>query len=253
MSARTRRKPLFVALARRYVKRSLSRNFDGLYLEGLERVRLFLQTEPLIIAAMHVAYWDALVTVRVEGQLAAESHCLMDAENLGRYPFFGWLGAIPLQRASIKRALVDMRAAASLLDRPGRSLWIFPQGRQRPAHLRPFGAEPGVAWLSRAAHARVVPLAISYVYREAPVPAIFASFGAPLAPGDAAMLRELEGAWDAGLRRIDAFIEHREGRFTEDLPPRALKDHGMPAAGRLLARCSRAPRTRRLGSGEAAP
>ena len=127
------RKSWFFALARRYVRYKFARGFDGVHVEGLQEARALMAREPVIVAATHVAWWDALFAIQMAALLGGESYCLMDAANLRRLPFFGWVGAVPLDRSSPKRALKDMKAAATLLDRPGRVVWIFPQGRQRPA------------------------------------------------------------------------------------------------------------------------
>jgi 1-acyl-sn-glycerol-3-phosphate acyltransferase len=241
-----RRKPWVLSLARRYVHRTLRRRFDGLFVEGLEQAQAHAAREPLIVAATHVAFWDALVALQLDALLQTESYALMDAAGLARYPFFGWVGALPLHRGPAKQTLLEMRAASALLDRPGRALWIFPQGRQRPPHLRPFELQPGVLWLSRAARARVLPLSLSYAYREAPEPSIVASFGAPLAAGAPSLLRDLAAQWDAALGRIDGFVDRGEGDFAASVPSRLGEQHGVPVAGRALAWWSR---QRRLGTG----
>ena len=107
-----RRKPWFLALARRYVRRRFRREFDGFHVEGLERIRRLAAREPVIVASTHVAWWDALFAIQMDWLLGTETYCLMDADNLRRLPFFGWVGAVPLDRSSPKQALRDMKAAA---------------------------------------------------------------------------------------------------------------------------------------------
>lgn len=243
------RKAWLLGLARRYVQRKLRRQFDGLFVEGLAQARALAAREPLIVAATHVAFWDALVALQLDALLHTESYALMDAQGLARYPFFAWVGALPLHRGPAKRTLLEMRAASALLDRPGRALWIFPQGRQRAPHLRPFELQPGVLWLSRASGARVVPLALSYAYRRASEPSILASFGAPLPAGAPSLLRDLEAQWSDALGRIDRFVDRAQGDFAAALPSRLCPEHGVPAAGRALAWWSR--RAARLGPGGA--
>jgi 1-acyl-sn-glycerol-3-phosphate acyltransferase len=239
MSSRTQRKAWLMPFARGYVRRKLRMQFDGMLVEGLARTRTSAQREPLIIAANHVAWWDPLVALHLDALLGTEAYCLMDEDNLQRYPFFGWVGAVPLACGANRRALGHMRAAARLLHRPGLALWIFPQGRQRPAHLRPLAPASGVAWLSRVSGARVVPLSLDYRYREAPEPSIFASFGAPLEADTQPLTRQLEQAWIAGLSRMDACFEagalDAEG-FELTLPPRRAAQRTVPLAGRALAR-----------------
>jgi 1-acyl-sn-glycerol-3-phosphate acyltransferase len=234
MSQEKARKRWFLALARRYVRRRLSAQFDGMFIEGLPATRALAEHETLIVAATHVAWWDALVAVQLDALLDAHSYCLMDAKNLVHYPFFAWLGAIPLDSVSRKQALTDMRRAASLLSHPGRVLWIFPQGKQRAAHLRPLALQSGVRWLSQKSGARVVPLALSYTFREAAQPSILASFGTPIAAGTANLMAVLEEQMIACLARIDQFVADGVGEFVPVLPRRP-EAQGAPRAARLLA------------------
>jgi len=142
-----RRRPWVLSIARWYAHRRMARAFDGVFVAGLEQARELATREPLVIAMNHVSWWDPFVVVLVDAALGAESYCLMDAENLERLPFFGWLGAVPLRRLEPRLALADLKQHAALLDRPGRVVWIFPQGEQRPAHLRPLGLQRGVSVL----------------------------------------------------------------------------------------------------------
>lgn len=237
----TRRSRALLALARPYIRRRLRRAFDGVFVEGRDRVREIAAREPLLVAANHVCWWDALTILALDESLGIESHCLMDAENLARMPFFGWVGAVPLDRSSPRSSVRDLKSAMRVVDRPGRALWIFPQGRQRPAHIRPLGLEPGVAWLANRAEASVVPLSLNYQFRETPQPTIVASFGHPIPPprrssdDKSAWLAHLERALIEGLERGDRFAmsDDESGAFEALVLPR--RQTGVPAAGRFLA------------------
>jgi 1-acyl-sn-glycerol-3-phosphate acyltransferase len=244
----TGRKPWLMPLARRYVRRTLQRRFDGVWVEGLARARRETAAAPLIVALNHVAFWDPLVALQLDALLGTESHCLMDERNLAHYPFFAWVGAVPLARSTGKRTLRQLRDAATLLSAPRRALWIFPQGRQRPAHLWPHAPSSGVSWLSREARAAVLPLAIGYAFREAREPAILASFGSLIEAGSSHMLGALEAAWIAALDRIDRFVDAGLGEFEAVVPPARGARRAVPVLGRVLARLLGAPK--QLGTGE---
>jgi 1-acyl-sn-glycerol-3-phosphate acyltransferase len=245
MRVTSARKPWFLELARRYVQRRLRAQFDGLYVEGLAATRAVTEREPIILALTHVAWWDALLAVQLDALLGTHSYCLMDAENLARHPFFAWLGAMPIDRSTRKRALADMQRAATLLEQPRRLLWIFPQGKQRAAHLRPLGLQSGVRWLSRTSAARVIPVALSYAFREAAEPSILVSFGTPLAADTAGLMAALEEQLIASLARIDRFVECGLGDFVAVLPPRPARA-GLPGAARLLGWLARGAAPKRL-------
>ena len=198
------RKAWFLALARRYVRRRLSRSFEGVWVAGIQNVAT-RPSAPRIVAANHVAWWDAFFIVLLDELLGTESYCLMETANLRRYPFFGWIGAVPLDRSSPRQALRDLKSSVALLDRPNRLLWVFPQGRQRPAHLRPLGLERGIEKLAQWSGAPVVPLSLTYAFREAPQPAVLAAFGPPMQtpPGSELSLIDLERRIVEGLNEID--------------------------------------------------
>lgn len=209
-SART---PWFLGLARRYARRKLGRGLDGLRAAGVDRAREAAARGPVILAANHVCWWDPFVVVALDEALGTEGYALMDAASLRGLPFFARLGAVPLDRSTPARLRSGLRAGAALLDRPGRAVWMFPQGELRPSHLRPLGLRSGISLLARLAPAAaVVPVSLQYAFGERPAPAAYARLGEPLAPGAVAApggLRRLEDALDEGLREIDASLAGR--------------------------------------------
>lgn len=234
---KSERKPWFLGVARWYARRRVASAFDGLFVHGLAEARQRVAAGPLIFAMNHVSWWDSFIVVLLDEALRAESHCLMDAQNLARLPFFGWIGAVPLRRANPREALVDLKASVDLLDRPGRVLWIFPQGHQRPSHLRPLGLERGVSILANDAKVDVVPVSLTYTFREAPQPSIAVNIGRPCSLRRAGPPEALEQSLVAGLERNDELLTAGTGEYEALVPPRAAG--GVPLAGRFLARFGR--------------
>src|SRR5690606_39259486 len=134
-----------------------------------------------------------------------------------------------------RSSLRDLGAGVGLLAGPGRSLWIFPQGRLRPPRLRPFAIQRGVRWLVRRAQVPVLPLTIDYFYREASNPTIAACYGPPIAP-EADVVGAIAARWDEGLARIGDFAL-TGGGFEPAVAPRPRAE--VPLMGRLLARFAR--------------
>lgn len=212
----------------------MRRSLDGLKVAGLDEARAVASARPVLFAATHVAFWDAFVLLVLDAALGTEGYAVMDAENLCRVPFFTRLGAVPLQRGRPRSGLV---AAAARLDRPGRALWVFPQGEPRPAHLRPLGFRPGVRLLARLAPAAaVVPVGLQYAFAAYPAPVAYAAFGPPLVAHEVAGrggVARLEAAVERQLARIDACLAGEAGGFTALVPPRAERPRGP--GERLLA------------------
>jgi 1-acyl-sn-glycerol-3-phosphate acyltransferase len=225
----------FQWLFRRYVRRRLRRDLDGVFVAGLDAVRARLAQEPLIIAANHVSWWDAMLLIALEEALGGAGFALMDADNLARLPFFRWLGAVPLDRSAPRRSVADLRRAAGLLDRPGRCLWIFPQGEQRPSHLRPLAFQSGVGALARMSQASIVTMSLGYHFRERPVPSAHVAFGAVRgASFDGDLPALLEHDVEHGLERIDRFHLSGHGEF-EPLSGARGAPKRVPLGGRMLA------------------
>jgi 1-acyl-sn-glycerol-3-phosphate acyltransferase len=228
------RSPRFLHAARWWARRELRQTLDGLRVQGLDAAREATRARPVIFAATHVSFWDPFVLVVLDEALGTEGYAVMDAVNLCRIPFFVRLGAIPVQRGAPRPGL---RLAASVLDRPGRAVWIFPQGNQRPAHLRPLGFLPGIRLLARLApSAVVIPVGLEYAFAESQGPVVYASFGEPLPSsgiGGEAGVERLEAAVEAELDRIDRLLAGEAEPFEALIPSRAWSEDAG-AGTRLL-------------------
>lgn len=216
------RRPGFLGFARAYARRRVAHGLDGLWVSGLDEVRAALAGRPLIFAANHVAWWDTLLLLVLDEALGGVGWAVMDSVNLDKLPFLGWLGALPLDRSSPDRSRQCLEASAALLDRPRRSVWIFPQGRQRPAHLRPLDLRPGLQTMHAHNPRDVVAVSVNYVFLETQRPAAIVRFSTPI-PGAAisgpALLPAVERALLEGLAAVDdAAIAATDGRRARTHP-----------------------------------
>ena len=227
------RKPWFKTIALRYVQNRVKNDLDGLWVEGLEACIELSKERPIIFAANHVAWWDAMLLLCLDEALQTDGFAIMDAKNLQKLPFFKWVGALGIQKNQPRQALQDLRRASQVLSAPRRCLWIFPQGSQRPAHLRPLQFKGGVVKLAQWTGCPVVPVSIQYVFRELECPAACFSFGTAIEPNADQMLQKIERAVELGLERIDRFFED-DSAFTALIPPRQ-EQSGQGLGARLLA------------------
>lgn len=251
------RRPDFLSFARVYSRRRVAHGLDGLWVSGLERARAALAAGPLIFAANHVAWWDTLLLIVLDEALGGTGWAVMDAVNLRRLPFMGWVGALPLDRSSPERSRRCLEASADLLDRPGRALWIFPQGRQRPAYLRPLDLKPGIGIAHDHNPVDIVAVSVNYVFLERDRPAAVVRFSAPITDvGGPAVLPGIEAGLLDGLADIDqAVVAATDGRrartHPEDPLPgfvplvRAARPKGAGLGETMLT----ALRNRRFGAG----
>lgn len=212
-----RKNRFFGALFVRDARGRLARSFEGVYVRGLTEARAIVRAHPVICISNHVSWWDALVAlVLSEDVLAADGYALMDANNLARLPFFSLVGAIGVDRKSSMDGARAARHAATVLTKPGRLLWIFAQGRERAATLRPLAFEPGAASVARMVPAaKVLPVSFRYEPGPTPLPRLFIDFGdvmtSDVSPATAEPeARETKAAGEKKRRNLDHSVREQE-------------------------------------------
>ena len=197
----------FTALFARHARSRIFGTFGRVFVSGLDDLRGACARGPVLVVANHTSWWDPLVALWLTNLvLHVDSYALMDATNLRRLPFFGRVGAFGVELSAARDGARSIRYAARLLDRPGRVVWIYPEGGERSA-FGPLELRPGSALVARVARrARVVCVGVRYVFASAERPELWVSIGAAgpaLRDVDAELARQRDGI-GAELRRIDA-------------------------------------------------
>jgi 1-acyl-sn-glycerol-3-phosphate acyltransferase len=187
--------------------------FGRVLVAGLAEAREAVSGGPVLFVVNHTTWWDALVILWLAHVvLGSDGYAMMDASNLRRLPFFRRVGAFGVDLADPSDGARGIRYAARLLDRPGRTLWIFPEGRERS----PFASLellPGSAQIARVARsATVVPVALRYVFTEAERPELYIAFGGALEKLRAVpeILAAQRSGIERELARIDAALAKRD-------------------------------------------
>jgi len=228
------------ALFRFDARRRLQRTFARCLVRGLAPLAQRVAREPVIVVLNHVSFWDGFLLPCLERALCADAYCLMDRANLERFSFLRFAGAIPLGCGDIRRAQADLEHAARLLDRPGRLLFMFPQGKQVPAQL-PLRFHGGVLRMAELSGAAVVPVGLRYEFLEDPKPEIRISVGGAVSLLGTRVQRKraLESAVRVELDSIDA--SHLSAPTSTErafVPLLQAKPRGLPVGTRWLALAS---------------
>jgi 1-acyl-sn-glycerol-3-phosphate acyltransferase len=212
----SRKSALFDAWFASHARGRIARTFGRVIVRGVDATRARAQKSPLLVVSNHTSWWDPLVILHASTHLlGTDGHALMDARNLRRLPFFALVGAFGVDLDVPSDGASAMRHAARLLDRPGRLVWIFPQGAERPITERPLGFREGAAQIARLARSAItIPAAIRYELAGEEMPRLYLSFGPPLAAErDTALARAAqEQAVERELAEIDAEIAGRPAR-----------------------------------------
>jgi 1-acyl-sn-glycerol-3-phosphate acyltransferase len=205
-----RKSPLFTRWFAGHAERRIFGAFSEVRACGLDELARCAAERPVLVVSNHTAWWDPLLilylAVRV---LRLDAYAMMDAKNLRSHPFFGKVGAFGVDLDDPADGARAIRYGAKLLDRPGRLVWVFPQGREVPVTARPLGFRRGSAEIARVAKgACVVPAALRYEQGGHPQPGIYVAFGAPIEPDRevARATRTQEDGVAIQLGRIDAAL-----------------------------------------------
>ena len=191
---------------RAILRRTLRRGLSALRVDGLHRISA---ERPLLLCANHVSFHDGLIAAALS-RAVPDARVLMRADQLRRAPLLRWAGAVGVEENPLDGARA-LRFAARFLDRPGRALWLFPQGKLRPQWARPLAFRDGAGLIARRSGAAVLPVSIHYEPGEREQPEAWVRIGPPT---DAA---SLERAVEQGLDEIRARI--LAGAETESLWP----------------------------------
>lgn len=226
-----RKQRLFRAWFGRHAVQRLRGAFSAVRVSGLEHLKAAAAAGPVLIVSNHTAWWDPLVALAlVDRWLGLDGYAMMDEKNLRRLPFFGLVGAFGVDLARPGDGGAAIGYAAGLLDRPGRVVWVFSQGRERPVTERPLHFRRGAAALARQAGVLTVPIALRYEHQGLERPAVYLHVGAPLPPDDevARGRQRQESAVAQGLDAIEAALQQDRARGWP-----ALVEAPEPWLGRL--------------------
>ena len=213
-----RKSQLFGAFFAGHVERRITSSFARVAIFGLDEARAAVASSPILFVANHTSWWDGLVALYLSMRvLRVDAYALMNAGNLRRVPFFTRVGAFGADLTDPTDGARSIRYAAHLLDKPGRVVWVFPEGEERSPY-EPLELKPGAAQIARVTGARgtrVVAVGIRYIFRGEEKPHLYISFepvngGAAPAREVNAGVDEQRGAIAAALARIDESLRRRD-------------------------------------------
>lgn len=197
------------AIFRPYLAHLIQRRFHGWGWACADREAMSPEGPPLLFLPNHSSWWDGFVAYRLAEALGQQLNVMMQRDQLAKHRFFTKLGAFGVDLEDKAAAARDLAYAGSLLG-PGRSVWIYPQGKLLPPQA-PLRIKAGAARLAIAQGPfRVVPVAMRFQWAEKPLPEAYAWLGAPRLAGpettEEALREALQGDLAEALATLDARI-----------------------------------------------
>lgn len=166
------------------IRPSLRRAFGGVYL-NVHPDALSLRRNPpvpVIFCMNHSGWFDGYMTALINRLVFQhDGYLMMEQERLDSTFFFTWVGVFGINRESPRSAVASLQYIAEVLaEKPGRALWMFPQGMVRHADYRPVELYNGAANIARRlGKCALVPVAARYDFLEQQAPDAFVRVGPP--------------------------------------------------------------------------
>lgn len=181
----------------RYIGWKFRSTFRALWVRGM----LPAGPEGRLVYLNHCNWWDGFVLHQLCQAAGWDGYCLMDEDNLRRYPFHARMGAFSIRRRDANSTLSSLRYARELLRKPRAAVCVFPEGEHRPFGVYPLRLERGVELLAKVAGAECVPIGIRYAFFEHERPDVLLEVGEAHAPGPLSRFQE---GLESVVRRVGA-------------------------------------------------
>lgn len=164
----------------RHTTRKLRSSFERVDGRGWDEVRAAATQHPLVFIANHSSWWDGMLAIYLSDRIArTDGYAMLERDNLNAHRFFRLLGGFGVDSGDPRDGVRVLRYAAGLLDRPGRAVWIFPQGTECPSGA-PLRFSGGAAMLGRLSpQSWVVPVGLRYRFGTYERPLCAVAAGAP--------------------------------------------------------------------------
>lgn len=164
-----------------YFERIFRSQFHALLVSGVDHLSELDPRRSYIAIANHSNWWDGFVVFFLTRLLPGYKHYLMmEAQNLEKYSAFRKLGVFGVDIDDPRDARRGVSYATSLLRQNAAFLWLFPQGRLRPAR-EPLKFLRGAAVIARrAGNCSLLPLALRYEFTTEQKPLALVKIGTPL-------------------------------------------------------------------------
>lgn len=102
----------------------------------------------------------------------------MEDKQIKQYPFFQKIGAFSVNVKEPRSSLISLKYATESMQRPGASLFIYPEGEIGPFTTKPLRFKKGLGWISnRCPGADVVPIGIYITTARYDKPELFIRVG----------------------------------------------------------------------------
>lgn len=168
-----------------FLKPFLRRHFHTIAVERESLAALGkLSDGPLIVYGNHPSWWDPLIAHFLCRNCfrGRQFYAPIDADALAKYQVFSKLGFYGIDLQSNRGAAEFLKTSVSILQAPGASLWVTPEGKFSDSRDYKNPLMPGLAHLCTKMDENgcAIPMALEYVFWEERLPECLIRFGSPI-------------------------------------------------------------------------
>jgi len=170
-----------------YLQRYFAIHFHAFAISNVEAATSIDAEQPLVVYMNHASWWDPLTALVLAKKYFPNRQLFapIDAVALQKYQFMQRLGFFPVEQDKLHGAGSFLKTARAILNNPGASVWLTPEGQFADPRERDLPFQPGLAHLvSKMEHGVVLPLAMEYPFWEERLPEALGRFGEPIQIAD---------------------------------------------------------------------
>ena len=166
-----------------YLKRYIPKHFHAFAISGTGGLQKIRTDQRLIVYMNHASWWDPLMALTLARIYFPDRKLFapIDAKAVQKYPFMQKLGFFPVEQERLHGAGHFLKSARTILNQPGTSVWLTPEGQFADPRETDLPFQPGLAHLvSKLDSGIVLPLAMEYPFWEERNPEALGRFGEPI-------------------------------------------------------------------------
>jgi len=195
-----------------YLQRFFPKHFHSFAVSNAVQLQQIPSDASLIVFVNHASWWDPLVALVLGRRYFPDRKLFapIDAAALKKYPFMERLGFFAVEQESLQGAGSFLKTARAILDDPGNSIWLTPEGQFADPRQRDLSFQPGLAHLASKLKVGVLlPVAIEYPFWEERLPEVLVRVGKPILVAEHAGVgkEQWQAILESGLRDAQTKLE----------------------------------------------
>ncbi|MFP8488462.1 lysophospholipid acyltransferase family protein [Gracilimonas sp. Q87] len=210
--------PLYIRFFSLYTKWKLKRTFEQVWIKQEYTPSDDTKT---VYFLNHNSWWDGLIPLYLnEYFFKQNARAIMEDKQMKKHPFFSKIGAFSIDLNDPKASVTSLRYAIESLKRNNACLFIYPEGKIKPASESKPDFKNGLSWLyKKVEEIDFVPIGIYMHSFRSAKPELYISIGDTVDYDNQLNNNELNNLFEHDMQQILAHIRATAGFSDEGFIP----------------------------------